>query len=137
MPDTHSEPPFGHHPDQEVEGPEFGESQRIPEIEIAPSSKNEVMRSKRWPCPRSGCDKSYGRPRDVERHIKEGHEILLAPTCFVCGMRWTRAENIKKHLISKHRDHFAEEQRRKIRRSRGLNNMVDLLERLRLEIMGL
>jgi hypothetical protein len=95
------------------------------------------MHSKRWLCPRDDCDKSYGRPQDVGRHIRAEHEISLAPRCFVCDMKWTRAENIKKHLISRHRDHFTKEQRRKIRRSRGLNDTVDLLERLGLEIMGL
>jgi len=128
--DTHPESPFEHHPGQEVEGPEPGKSQQIPEIEMAQSSK-------RWFCPRDGCDESYGRSQDVRRHIREGHDISLAPKCFVCGTKWTRAEIIKRHLISKHRDYFTEEQRRKIRHSRGLNNTIEFLKRLRMEITGL
>ena len=130
MLDTHPESHFGHHPGHDVENSEPGKSQQIPETEMAQSSK-------RWFCPRGGCDKSYGRPQEVRRHIREGHDISLAPKCFVCGMKWTRTEIIQRHLISKHRGYFTEEQRQKILRSRGPNNTIEFLKRLRMEIMGL
>jgi hypothetical protein len=131
MPNTHSESSFELHPGQRIEAPEIGESQWIPEIEIVQSPKNSVMGSKEWPCQHDGCDKSYGRRPEVRRHIREKHETL--PKCFICGIKWTRAEKIRKHLIYQHRDHFTEEERQEIGHLRGLNNTIDFLKRWELQ----
>jgi hypothetical protein len=103
-------------------------SERFPEMGIARSSKNGTKGSKQWKCPHDGCNKSYGRRQEARRHMRDKHEV--SPKCFICGIKWTRSAKIKEHLLSKHRHHFTEEERREIQRLRGLNNMIDLLERL-------
>jgi hypothetical protein len=128
MSDTYPESSFEHHTGQIVEAPGLGKFQWIPEIIIAQSSENSVMGSKEWPCQHDGCDKSYGRRPEVRRHVREKHEILRK--CFICGVKWARAEKIRKHLICKHRDHFTEEERQEIGRLRGLNNTIDFLKKL-------
>ena len=84
-----------------------------------------VAGSKEWPCDREDCDKRYGRPQDVRRHVRERHEIL--PKCLVCGTEWARAEKIRRHLIERHRDHFTKKERQQIRQLQGLNNTIDFL----------
>jgi hypothetical protein len=118
MPDTH---PFKYHPGQRVEATESGG------LEIAQDSKNNVMSSKEWPCHYDGCDSIYGRHQEVKRHIREKHAIL--PKCIICGNTWTRPEKIRKHLLSKHRRHFTEEERQEICHLRGLNDTIDFLKK--------
>jgi hypothetical protein len=124
--------PFEHHPGQRADAPEFGEFQWIPEIKFAQSSKNRVKGFKEWPCHHNGCNESYRRRQEVIRHIRDKHEI--PPKCFICGIKWTRAEKIRKHLISRHRDHFKEEERQEIRRLRGLNNTIEFLKKLEIHM---
>ena len=124
--------PFEHCPDRRVQAPEFGEFQWIPERGIARSSKNRIRGSKKWPCDHGGCDKRYGRRQEAIRHMRDKHGV--SPKCFICGFKWTRAEKIKGHLLSKHQHHFTEEERQEIYHLRGQNNTIDLLERL--EITG-
>jgi hypothetical protein len=121
QPGTH---PFQHHPDRKAEAPEFG---WIPEMESMPSSKNRIMGSKNWPCHHDGCNKSYGQCQEAIRHMRDKHEI--SHKCFICGIKWTRAEKIKKHLLSRHQNHFIEEERQEIRDLQGLNNTINFLER--------
>ena len=71
---------------------------------------------------------SYGRRQETLRHMRDKHEI--SRKCFICGIKWTRPEKIREHLLSKHRPHFTEEERQKILRLRGLNNTIESLERL-------
>ena len=126
MPSTH---PFEHYPpDRRVEAPEFVELQWIPELGIAPSSKNRKRGFKQWKCHYGGCNKSYGRRQEAIRHMRDKHEVSLK--CFICGIKWTRPEKIRGHILSKHRLHFTEEERQEILRLRGLNNTIVLLERL-------
>jgi hypothetical protein len=125
MPGTH---PFEHYPDRGVEAPEFGEFQWIPEMGIARSSKNRIKGSKQWKCHHDGCNKSYGRRQEAIRHARDKHEV--SRKCFICGIKWTRPEKIREHLLSKHRHRFTVEERREIHHLRGLNNTIDLLERL-------
>jgi hypothetical protein len=60
--------------------------------------------------------------------MRDRHEI--SPKCFICGIKWTRAEKIREHLLSKHRHHFTEDERQEIRHLRGLNNTIEFLEKL-------
>lgn len=135
VPGTHPNSPFECHPDQRVEAPEFGGFQRIPEMENAQGTRIRLVpSSKEWPCDRDDCNKIYRRPQDVRRHVREKHEIL--PKCLVCGVEWTRAEKIRRHLIKRHRNHFTKEERQQIRQLQSLNSTTDFLkewERRRLE----
>jgi hypothetical protein len=119
---------FEHHPDRKAETQEFGEFQLIPEMGIARSSKNRKKGSKQWKCHHDGCNKSYGRRQEARRHMRDKHEV--SPKCFICDFKRTRPEKIREHLLSKHRHHFTEEERQEILNSQGLNNTIDLLERL-------
>jgi hypothetical protein len=101
------------------------------EIEIAQNSKNRVMSSKEWPCHHDGCNKTYGRPQEVKRHMRDKHAIT-PPKCFICEIKWTRAAEIRKHLLSKHGDHFTEEERQEILQLQGSNKTIDFLERLKM-----
>ena len=118
MPGTHPKSSFEH------QFPELGD---FSEMAIAQGSENSVMGSKRWPCYHYGCNRSYGRLQDVKRHIRDKHDIT--PECFICGIKWTRAEKIRKHLISRHRDHFTEDELQEIGLLEGLNNTVDFLKK--------
>ena len=120
--------PFEDHLGQRDEVPEFGEFQSISEIEIAQDSKNNVTESKEWPCPYEGCEKRrYGRHQEVRRHIREKHAIL--PKCLICGIKWTRAEKIRKHILLEHRQHFTKKERQEICDLRGLDNTIDFLKK--------
>jgi len=131
IPGTHPNSPFEHHPDQRVdpvEAPESNGFQRTPAMGTAQGSRVRlVMGSKEWPCDRDGCNKIYGRPQDVRRHVREKHEIL--PECLICGIKWTRAEKIRRHLIKNHRDHFTKKQRQQIRHLQSLKNTIDFLKK--------
>ncbi|KAH9983985.1 hypothetical protein BJV77DRAFT_219538 [Russula vinacea] len=120
--------PFGHHLDRRVEALELGEFQWIPETGIAPSSDDRIRGSREWPCHHVGCNKSYGRRQEAIRHTRDKHEF--SRTCFICDIKWTRADMIRKHLLFKHRHHFTEEELREIRQLQGLNNTIELLKRL-------
>jgi hypothetical protein len=108
-----------------AEAPESSGLQRIPEMETAQGSRIRLIGSKKWPCDRDGCNKSYGRPQEVRRHVREKHEI--SPECLICGIKWTRPEKIRSHLIKEHRDRFTEEQRQIICNLQGLNSTIDFL----------
>jgi hypothetical protein len=127
MTGTYPESPF------RVEAPEFREFQPISEIEIAPGTENRVTDPKRWPCSHGDCDKSYGRPQEVSRHIRDKH-LEITPKCFLCDFKWTRTEKIRKHLLFEHRGRFTVKQRRKIRRCRGLDDTLDYLEILEISL---
>ena len=107
---------------------ELGEFQWIPETGIAPSSDDRIRGSREWPCHHVGCNKSYGRRQEAIRHTRDKHEF--SRTCFICDIKWTRADMIRKHLLFKHRHHFTEEELREIRQLQGLNNTIELLKRL-------
>ena len=80
-----------------------------------------------WRCHYDGCGKGYGRRQEVRRHIRDKHEIPRR--CFICGIKWTRADKIRNHLIFGHRSYFTEEERQEIGRLKGLNNTADFLEK--------
>jgi hypothetical protein len=130
IPGTHPNSPIEHHPDQRVEAPESSGFQRIPEMGTAQGSNLRIrlIGSKEWPCDRDGCNKSYGRPQEVRRHVREKHGIL--PECPICDIKWTRAEKIRTHLIKEHRDHFTKEERQRICHLQGLNNTIDFLNEM-------
>ncbi|KAN0124447.1 hypothetical protein V8E52_002096 [Russula decolorans] len=94
-------------------------------METARGSRIKLIDSKEWTCDHDGCNKSYGRPQDVRRHVREKHGIL--PECPICGIKWARAEKIRKHLIKKHRNQFTKEERQQIRHLQRLNNTIDFL----------
>ena len=125
MQGTHAKWPFEYPPSKRV-----GEFQRIPGFEIAQGGENRLMGPKKWPCHYDDCNKSYRRRQEIIRHIKDRHEI--PSKCFICDFKWTRAVNIRKHLVFKHRDSFTEEERQEIGLLKGLNNTVDFLEKWRL-----
>ncbi|KAF8485164.1 hypothetical protein DFH94DRAFT_266342 [Russula ochroleuca] len=99
--------------------------QWISETGSAPSSKNGRQNSKEWPCGYKGCNKRYGRRQEAFRHMRDKHEI--PHECFVCRIKWTRAEKIREHLLSRHQDHFTEEECQEIRHLRGLNDTIKFL----------
>ena len=127
IPDTHPNSLFEHHPGQEFEDPESSRSQRIPEIEIALGPRSGSINSKTWPCDRDGCNKNYGRRQELRRHVRERHGIL--PKCLICGIKWSRAVNIREHLIKKHRGHFTKKECQEIHDLKGLNNTIKFLKK--------
>jgi hypothetical protein len=86
--------------------------------------------SPKWPCHYDGCNKSYRRRGEVNRHIKDKHEIPRK--CFICGIKWTRAYMIRKHLLFGHPTYFIEEERQEIGCLEGPNNTIDFLEKWRI-----
>ena len=126
--------PFETRLDRKVEAPELGEFQWSLEMGVARSSEDRVMGSKEWPCLHDGCNKRYRRRQEAVRHMRDKHEI--PHLCFICETKWTRPEKLKEHLLSRHCDHFTEEERQEIRHLHGLINTIDVLERLEIAILS-
>ena len=53
------------------------------------------------------CNKDFLRVQELKRHLKDIHEPRRQ--CPFCGFMWTRPNNIKVHLLAKHRDNFTAE----------------------------
>jgi hypothetical protein len=65
----------------------------------------------------TNCNKSFGRVQELDRHRKDVHE--QPRHCLFCGFKWTRPNNIKAHLLDKHRENFNAELLDTIQTSRG------------------
>jgi Zinc finger, C2H2 type len=127
MPVPHSRSLFQPHPDPIADALERIGPQRDPEISSVQGPRNRGTGSKG--CPYVNCDKGYGRPQDLKRHIRDKHRI--PPRCPFCGIESTRAENIRKHLIVQHGDRFSSEERRDICRLQGWEATIGFLEKCR------
>ncbi|KAN0131184.1 hypothetical protein V8E53_011076 [Lactarius tabidus] len=70
------------------------------------------------------CGKSFGRPQDVRRHIKDLHTPRRR--CPFCPHEWSRPEKIKAHLTDVHRDLLSAENLQGICALRGQQVFVFL-----------
>jgi|SRR5712675_91253 len=125
MPIPHSMSQFQPHPDQIADTPASTGPQWEPEISNPQGARHRGTGSEE--CPHGNCDKSYGRRQDLKRHIRDRHGIR--PRCPSCGFESTRAERIRRHLITQHRDRFSRKERQDIRRLRGWEATIRLLEK--------
>ncbi len=123
---THTMPPSEHHWDQIVETPELTRPHQIPKGGSAPGSKSGITAAE-WHCHHGKCKKKYRRPQDLIRHVRDKHEIPRW-CCVFCGTKWTRAEKIRSHYITRHSDQLTNEEREEIKRLRGRNNTIHFFE---------
>lgn len=63
------------------------------------------------------CGKSFGRPQDVRRHVKDLHTPRRQ--CPLCPYEWSRPAKIKIHLTDVHRDLLSAEDLKDICTLRG------------------
>ncbi|KAH9989404.1 hypothetical protein BJV74DRAFT_885219 [Russula compacta] len=117
---TYSISPFQHHPGQTIDS-EFTRPPRVLEAEAVHRGKGAPQE---WFC--RDCGKNYGRRQELKRHRRDNHE--RPRKCPICGSKWTRADMIRSHLITWHKDQFSEEERRKICHLRGLIDTIHFLE---------
>ena len=68
-------------------------------------------------CTVADCKKDFARVQELKRHLKDRHEPRRQ--CPFCHFRWTRPNNIKVHLLAKHRGRFTPELLITIRALRG------------------
>ncbi|KAH9966852.1 hypothetical protein BC827DRAFT_1153172 [Russula dissimulans] len=122
MPLPHSRSLVQPHPDQITDAPEFTGPRRDSEISNIQSSRHRGKE-----CPYVNCNKKYGRPQELKRHIKDKHRI--PPRCPFCGIEFTRAEKIRRHLIGQHNDRFSSEERKDIYRLQGWEATIGLVEK--------
>ena len=118
-------PPFQHHAAPILESLEFTVPRHVPEVEGSKKSNRGRRVSKKCPCQYVNCGKSYSRPQDLERHIREKHQI--PPKCPFCDTNLARAEKIRRHLIIMHQDRFTEKELRQIRRLKSRTHTIRLL----------
>ena len=63
-------------------------------------------------CPLANCVTvtNFKRPQELERHVREVHEVHgPPPKCPFCPRTWKRAYNMKNHLKKDHREKLAED----------------------------
>ena len=51
-------------------------------------------------CPK--CDKIFNKKVNLKQHIEWSHEGKTAIICNFCGVRYTSAHGLKKHMKAKH-----------------------------------
>ncbi len=83
-----------------------------------------------WLCPEDDCKKTYRRSQDLRRHTRDKHQT--PHKCPFCDKNWTRPEAIRGHLVTKHEDHFTEEELREVRSLRGWKDTVRFVEECRM-----
>lgn len=63
------------------------------------------------------CNRRFGRAQELDRHRRDVHE--QPRYCPFCDFKWTRPNNIKTHLLTRHRGKFTAELLVTIRALRG------------------
>ena len=51
-------------------------------------------------CP--DCDKTFGSPSDLKKHVNAVHLRMRPHKCPDCNKRFGRSDNLKKHIKAKH-----------------------------------
>lgn len=102
--------PLQHHAAPIPEDLEFTVLQHVPKTESSRKASHGGRGFKKWPC---HCGKSYGRLQDLRRHTTDKHQT--PHKCPFCDTYWTRADKIRRHLMTKHQDRFTEEELQQIR----------------------
>jgi len=121
-----------------VDAPEFTEYPQTPEVQN-PQNFGDDRRPRRWPCPYDSCNRTYGRPRDVIRHIKAGHQPQHNCPFPFCHTTWNRAELIRHHIADRHRGELTEEKLQEllsIRTKEGTIRFLEALQNYAAGIMG-
>ncbi|KAI9508849.1 hypothetical protein F5148DRAFT_839769 [Russula earlei] len=89
---------------------------------IEDHNRDGVDRKARPVC--SYCNKDFGRSQELERHVNDIH--LPPRQCPFCTAKWTRAYQIKAHLLATHSKRFSHQILGKIEALRG-QRLIDFL----------
>ena len=108
------------------QSPETAQSIGVHEAE--PHQHDGATGEEQYTCSWASCPaKSFTRPQDVARHVREVHESDFGSKCPLCPpdkRAWKRPYQLKDHLIDNHREEFREDDVERIRFLKGKNVFV-------------
>ena len=91
-----------------------------------PQVRGSVSTNRRLRPTCTDCNRDFSRVQEYKRHLKDVHEPRRQ--CPFCDFEWTRPNNIKVHLLAKHREKFTAELLVTIQAMRG-QMIVSFLDR--------
>jgi len=108
---------------------EFTGTRLVPKTKRARAKgSNHVKKApKEWSCRHGDCDKKYLRRQELIRHGRDNHDV--ARKCPFCDHKWTRADKIRAHLTTRHKDRFTEEELRELDVLQGLADTIGFLKK--------
>ena len=94
--------------------------------EAEPHQHTSAVGGEQYTCRRANCVlvKSFTRPQDLARHVREVHDSDSPRKCPLCPpdrRAWKRPYLLKDHLINDHREEFGEDNIERIRFLKGRN----------------
>ena len=96
--------------------------------EAEPHQHDGATGEEKYTCSSASClAKSFTRPQDLARHVREVHEPGSGRKCPLCSPNeraWKRPYQLKDHLIDNHREEFREDDIERIRFLKGKNVFV-------------
>ena len=96
--------------------------------EAEPHQHDGATGEEQYTCSWASCPaKSFTRPQDLARHVREVHESDFGRKCPLCPpdkRAWKRPYQLKDHLIDNHREEFREDDVERIRFLKGKNVFV-------------
>jgi len=96
----------------------------VPKTKRARRPKRVGETLKEWLCHHDNCKKEYWRRQELIRHIRDKHSVQRMCPFSGCDIKWTRAEKIRAHLTTCHKNHFNEEELQEIEALWGLEDTI-------------